>query len=176
MRCVGNTFWLEGHHWNNFAQYETHLDAVISQLKMRILCTYALERCSAENVLDVVQQHQFTLILRRGKWERLERAAQKQLREEIQRLERELQQHLLSHHLSQSIPETGRIVNQELSSREQEVLRLITQGYTNKDIAKTLALSIRTVERYRSSIMKKMGLQNRTELIVYAVTHGFLHQ
>jgi len=180
MRCVGNTFWLEKHHWNSFAQYEARLEArleaVLSQLQMRVLCTYALERCSAETVLDVIQQHQFTLIRRKGKWVRLERAELKHLREEIQRLNKELQQHLLSHHLEKPITEPGTPIYEDLSSREQEVLRLIAQGQTNKDIAENLALSIRTVERYRSSIMKKLGLQNRTELVVYAVTHGFLNK
>jgi len=37
MRCVGNTFWLEKHHWNSFAQYEARLEAVLSQLQMRVL-------------------------------------------------------------------------------------------------------------------------------------------
>lgn len=56
-----------------------------------------------------------------------------------------------------------------LSSREEEILGLISKGRTNKQIAHELSLSIRTVERYRSSIMRKAGLQNRAELVAYAV-------
>jgi DNA-binding CsgD family transcriptional regulator len=174
MRSVGNTFWLDKLRWKNFAQYEARLEGIVSKLKIKLLCTYALEHSSAAMVLDVIQQHQFTLIRRRGKWERLERAELKRLQDEIQRLNGELQQHLRSHHLETLIPETGTPIYQDLSSREQEVLRFIVLGQTNKDIAKALALSVRTVERHRSALMKKLGLQNTTELIIYAVRHGFL--
>ena len=61
-----------------------------------------------------------------------------------------------------------------LSSREEEILRLISKGRTNKQIARELSLSVRTVERYRSSVMRKAGLQNRAELMAYAVLHGLL--
>jgi len=63
---------------------------------------------------------------------------------------------------------------QQLSPREREVLRLVAQGRTNKEIAGQLSLSVRTVERHRSSIMNKIGLQNRAELVAYAVRQGFL--
>lgn len=59
-----------------------------------------------------------------------------------------------------------------LSSREREILRLIAKGRTNKQIAEELSLSVRTVERHRSSIMNKIGLQNRAELVAYAVRQG----
>jgi len=61
-----------------------------------------------------------------------------------------------------------------LSSREREILKLICKGRTNKQIAEELFLSVRTVERHRSSIMRKAGLENRAELVAYAVRHGFL--
>jgi len=63
---------------------------------------------------------------------------------------------------------------QELSAREREILRLIAQGRTNKEIAERLSLSVRTVERHRSSIMNKIGLQTRAELVAYAVRRGLL--
>jgi two-component system response regulator NreC len=63
---------------------------------------------------------------------------------------------------------------QQLSTREGEVLRLIARGRTNREIAEQLSLSVRTVERHRSSIMNKIGLQNRAELVVYAVRQGLL--
>ena len=63
---------------------------------------------------------------------------------------------------------------QQLSPREREIVRLIARGRTNKEIAKRLSLSVRTVERHRSSIMNKLGLQNRAELIVYAVQQGLM--
>jgi two-component system, NarL family, response regulator NreC len=60
------------------------------------------------------------------------------------------------------------------SKREREILGLICKGRTNKQIAEELFLSVRTVERHRSTIMRKAGLQNRAELVAYAVRQGLL--
>jgi two-component system response regulator NreC len=62
----------------------------------------------------------------------------------------------------------------DLSEREQELLRLIAAGRSNKAIAEELALSLRTVERHRSSIMSKLGFHNKAELLAYAVRRGWL--
>jgi two-component system response regulator NreC len=62
----------------------------------------------------------------------------------------------------------------ELTEREVEVLRLIVQGYTNRQIADTLILSVRTVEYHRANITGKLGLRSRTELVRYAVERGLL--
>ena len=59
-----------------------------------------------------------------------------------------------------------------LSDREREILQLIAKGRANKQIAEQLSLSVRTVERHRSSIMNKIGLHNRAELVAYAVRQG----
>jgi two-component system response regulator NreC len=62
-----------------------------------------------------------------------------------------------------------------LTSREREVLQLIAEGYTNREIADLLHLSIKTVQNHRSKIMKKLDLHDRGELIKYAIQHGIIH-
>lgn len=61
-----------------------------------------------------------------------------------------------------------------LTARELEVLRLIVQGYTNRQMAEKLNLSIRTVESHRSNLMSKLGCSSRVELVRYASRHGLL--
>jgi DNA-binding NarL/FixJ family response regulator len=78
---------------------------------------------------------------------------------------------LLNHYLEE-IKAGGVPSYKQLSPREREVVRLIARGRTNKEIAKRLSISVRTVERHRSSIMDKLGLQNRAELVAYAVQQG----
>ena len=56
----------------------------------------------------------------------------------------------------------------QLSSREQEVLKLLVDGMTNKQVAGLLFLSVKTVETYRARIMKKYGLRDRAELVQFA--------
>ena len=61
-----------------------------------------------------------------------------------------------------------------LTPREMEVLRLIAEGHTNRQIAEVLSISIRTVESHRANLMSKLGLHSRVELVRYAKRHGFL--
>jgi DNA-binding NarL/FixJ family response regulator len=63
-----------------------------------------------------------------------------------------------------------------LSERESEVIRLIAQGYTSKEIAQTLNLSPRTLETYKSRAMAKLSLASRAELIRYAARSGWLRE
>jgi two-component system response regulator NreC len=61
-----------------------------------------------------------------------------------------------------------------LSDREREVLRLLALGHTNQEIAKSLFLSVRTIETHRAHIMQKLGLSTRAELVRYAMQQGLL--
>lgn len=60
-----------------------------------------------------------------------------------------------------------------LSDREIEVLRLLAQGLTNKDIAQTLILSVRTVEAHLRNIFGKLNVRSRTEAALWATRHGY---
>jgi len=61
-----------------------------------------------------------------------------------------------------------------LSQREREVLKLIAEGYKNKDIAEDLCISLKTVEKHRANLMKKLDLHNAAALTVYAVERGLV--
>lgn len=62
----------------------------------------------------------------------------------------------------------------ELTEREVEILRLIVNGHTNRQIADALSLSVRTIEYHRSNLMGKLGLHTRADLVRYAAEHGLL--
>jgi two-component system response regulator NreC len=62
-----------------------------------------------------------------------------------------------------------------VSDRELEVLRLVAQGYSNKELAGQLALSIKTIEVHKANAMRKLALRGRIELLRYAVLQGWLH-
>jgi two-component system response regulator NreC len=63
-----------------------------------------------------------------------------------------------------------------LSPREQEILRFLAAGYSNKEIAKELVISLSTVYTHRGNLMSKLGLSSRRELMAYARQHGLLHE
>jgi DNA-binding CsgD family transcriptional regulator len=59
-----------------------------------------------------------------------------------------------------------------LSTRETDVLRLVGAGLNNREIGQSLAVSVRTVDAYRTRIRDKLGLRNRASLVRYAIEHG----
>ena len=61
-----------------------------------------------------------------------------------------------------------------LSSREEEVLKLIAEGHSGRDIAQLLFISPKTVERHRANILTKLGLKDRLELTKYAIRAGLI--
>ncbi|MCS7259242.1 MAG: response regulator transcription factor [Anaerolineae bacterium] len=63
---------------------------------------------------------------------------------------------------------------EELSVREKEILRLVAEGYTTREIGELLCLSEKTVEKHRAAIMHKLGLQSLSQLIKYAIRKGLI--
>ncbi len=61
-----------------------------------------------------------------------------------------------------------------LSVREREVLKLIAEGYSNKEISNMLMISVKTVETHRASIMRKNNFKNITELVLYAARNHLI--
>lgn len=62
----------------------------------------------------------------------------------------------------------------ELSEREAEVVRQIARGYSNKEIAAQLKVSVKTVETYKARSLEKLGLYSRVDLVRYAMQQGWL--
>ncbi len=61
-----------------------------------------------------------------------------------------------------------------ITERESGVLRLIASGYSNKEIAARLSLSVKTVEAHKANAMRKLGLTGRIDIVKYAVLQGWL--
>jgi DNA-binding CsgD family transcriptional regulator len=123
-------------------------------LKMIVLCTYALETSNAKDVLDVTRAHRCTVAKRRGVWDFVEASEQRQARREIQRLSGALDVLTLpfrNHEL--------------LTPRERLVLGHTVRGASAKEIGRLLELSPRTVEFHRKNIMAKVGAANVVELV-----------
>ncbi len=61
-----------------------------------------------------------------------------------------------------------------LSQREGEVLKMTAQGFSNKEIAARLDVSIKTVETYKARASEKLNLRTRVDIVRYGVAHGWL--
>jgi|ERR1041385_2440170 DNA-binding NarL/FixJ family response regulator len=70
----------------------------------------------------------------------------------------------------------GEMRRKELTRREEDVLRLIAQGHSNKEIAQQLNIAVKTVESHKANLMQKLELRTRTEIVRYALRQGWLHE
>jgi len=71
-------------------------------------------------------------------------------------------------------PRNGTGVASELTPRMRQVLRLAAWGYTNREIASALSVTVKTVEAHRASIVRRLGLANRADLVRYAFHSGLM--
>ena len=73
-----------------------------------------------------------------------------------------------------SLGEGKMVIDPQLSPRENEILRHLAEGYSNKEIAEALVISPSTVHTHRTNLMQKLGLSSRHELIQYARKRGLM--
>ena len=66
-------------------------------------------------------------------------------------------------------PEANRVSANALTSREREVIQLVSEGKSNKEVASALGVSVKTVEAHRASVMHKLKLHSASELVRYAI-------
>jgi DNA-binding NarL/FixJ family response regulator len=71
-------------------------------------------------------------------------------------------------------PGQGPAKGEALTEREQEILHLVGEGHTAKEIGKTLFISRRTVETYKNTLLRKLSLKSTSGLIKYAIKHGIV--
>jgi len=76
--------------------------------------------------------------------------------------------------LIQDVLERGESAHDDLTPREQEVVKLAAEAHTNREIAAILELSEKTVENHRANAMRKLGMRDRVELVRYAIRRGLI--
>ena len=81
LRLSWNTFWLKKKDWNDFVECEEKIDRIISSYKMIALCTHSLDKCNANEIIDVAINHQFALVKKEGKWGQIESSRRKKAEE-----------------------------------------------------------------------------------------------
>jgi DNA-binding NarL/FixJ family response regulator len=75
------------------------------------------------------------------------------------------------------VPATGKgEPRAELSEREKDVLIQLAWGYSNKEIAAKLRISVKTVETYKVRIGEKLGLRSRSDIVQYAMRQGWMNE
>lgn len=81
---------------------------------------------------------------------------------------------VVSGYLGRANPSSHDLPWHELTEREREVVKLVAEGYKNREIAVNLSVSIKTVEKHRSNLMKKLDLHSASALTAYAIENGLV--
>jgi DNA-binding NarL/FixJ family response regulator len=68
----------------------------------------------------------------------------------------------------------GDVPARAITEREEEILKLVAEGHSSKEIAEILVISVKTVERHRANLLQKLGLKDRLELTRYAIRAGLI--
>ncbi|HEV2349149.1 MAG TPA: response regulator transcription factor [Terriglobia bacterium] len=72
-------------------------------------------------------------------------------------------------------PESGTSPHNRLSAREREIVQILAEGKTNKEVAAVLGISVRTIETHRANIMRKLNLNSLSELVRYAIRNKIIY-
>jgi DNA-binding CsgD family transcriptional regulator len=155
MRISGDVYWIQAGYWAEYFAYEKELDEGLAGQKMLVLCTFSLRASGAvDHLLDIASAHQYSIVRRKGEWEFLESP---------ELLHRGLEgAHL---HGARRIPAKAFPGHHALTPRERVVLAQIVRGHSNREAARILGVSPRTVEFHRGNIMKKLGAKNSADLV-----------
>jgi len=143
MRVSGDTIWLRGKDWKDFCAYEKQLNDSITNRPMTVLCTYPLAKCGAAEILDVVQTHQFALARRGGNWEVIEHPELKQAKQEIKKLNEDLEQRVV-------------VRTQELTVANDRLV-MILESITDKFFAYDKDFRFTYLNQHAAEQMKELG-------------------
>lgn len=76
--------------------------------------------------------------------------------------------------LKKDVPHKPVEIQQKASAREREIIQLLAEGKSNKEVATTLGISVKTAETHRAAIMRKLGLHSISELVRYAIRNHII--
>jgi len=156
IRVTGNAAWLEKNDWRNFVDYEEEINDAICKYRMIAICTYSLDKCGASEVIDVVRNHQFALIKRKGEWELIESSERKRAEEALRGSEEKFRNIFESANDCMALLDrSGRIL--DVNEKAVEVFGGSKEELLGKHFARLGVLSPRDIPTIMSAFAKVLA-------------------
>jgi DNA-binding CsgD family transcriptional regulator len=175
VRASGDAFWVNTGRWKTFCNYEYTLNKAIEGKPVMLLCTYPIMMSppiptlrpksrkiprgsfsmGATDVLKVTRAHQLSAVRRNGDWGLFETAPGM------------AKDHSLT-------PDAKLVIGKLLSAQEQNIINLIAQGKSNKEIARNLRITPETVKTHVRNIFTKLNVYKRPQAVALAQSLGMV--
>jgi DNA-binding CsgD family transcriptional regulator len=155
MRMSGDALWINPDQLKDFCKYEYELNKLLKGKPMAVLCTYPLMMSDAAEVLEVAGAHRPAVARRNGDWGFVETTTTTP-----------------SDH--SRTPQAKFVVGEFLSERERQIINLMAQGHSNKEIARGLGIAPETVKAHVKHIFDKLNVHNRTRAVALAQSLGIV--
>jgi DNA-binding NarL/FixJ family response regulator len=149
----------------NGIESTTELRALVPDVKVLVLTTFA----DKDHVLNAIKAGANGYLLKDAEPDRIA-AAIRDAHRGVPQLDPAVAGQLMSHIVAPAAPAAAS--SERLTARELEVLRLIAQGLSNKEIAAACGIAEKTVKTHVSSLLSKLGLADRTQAALFAVKNG----
>lgn len=164
LRLTGNLFWLDSARWDTFADYEEAVNAAFKGHEILALCSYCQEKCTCNNVLDILRNHDFALVRHNGTWEMIENATLKMAKQELLRLNVELERRVdqRTAELRAALAERE-LLMQELNHRVKNNLQVISS---------MLRLQLRVID---DPLARRHFRDALARITVLSVVHTLMH-
>ncbi|MCM0649201.1 MEDS domain-containing protein [Clostridium swellfunianum] len=172
LRVCGDESWIETKLWKSFIEYENRLNKIVNSYKIVALCTYCLKNCSASDVIDIIQSHQFMLVKKNDEWVIVEGTGLKDAKEKLNRVNRlykvlsKINHAVIRNHNSRELYEEAcRIAVEDglfkaawigLVNKEVEEFEPAAQWGLNKDETELLSEHLNSCELYKNGMISNM--------------------
>ncbi|MGA9257609.1 MAG: MEDS domain-containing protein [Candidatus Sulfotelmatobacter sp.] len=157
LRGTGNTAWLQKKDWKAFSEYEQLVNDSVAGRLAFLLCTYSLDSCGANELLDVMGTHQFATARRRGRWELIETPELKQAKAEIKKMNDELEQRVVER--TRQLTAVNEELTKEVIERQhaEDALRQAEETVRTTQTRLSRATQIATTAEFAAAIAHEIN-------------------
>ncbi|MGA1870866.1 MAG: PAS domain S-box protein [bacterium] len=152
LRVTGNVSWLDKQDWHDFKEYENIVNHVIGDHQIQVICSYSLRQCDPKAIIDVVSNHQYSLIKSKERWKLIESSEKKKAEESLRASEKKYRSLFEAEMDAVILVDTE---TQEILDANKVALKIY--GYTKNEILRLRAYDLSAEHAKTKRAIKSQG-------------------